>query len=147
MHMQGNFQFDTNKCQAAANKPKTSAKQTKNKCKMVTKQMQEHAEWLRNKRRINVNKCKMVTKQKIGLREANPTLKVLAEDTGFEPAEAFTSTVFKTAALNRSANPPNRNHYTLFFPLLQVYFEHFFHFFAKFSRLFPTFCTIFLSFH
>ena len=31
---------------------------------------------------------------------------LLAEDTGFEPADAFTSTVFKTAALNRSANPP-----------------------------------------
>lgn len=30
----------------------------------------------------------------------------LAEDTGFEPADAFTSTVFKTAALNHSANPP-----------------------------------------
>ncbi len=30
----------------------------------------------------------------------------MAEDTGFEPAEAFTSTVFKTAALNRSANSP-----------------------------------------
>ena len=30
----------------------------------------------------------------------------MAEDTGFEPADAFTSTVFKTAALNRSANPP-----------------------------------------
>ena len=32
--------------------------------------------------------------------------KELAEDTGFEPADAFTSTVFKTAALNHSANPP-----------------------------------------
>ena len=31
---------------------------------------------------------------------------VLAEDTGFEPADALTSTVFKTAALNHSANPP-----------------------------------------
>lgn len=30
----------------------------------------------------------------------------MAEDTGFEPADALTSTVFKTAALNRSANPP-----------------------------------------
>ena len=30
----------------------------------------------------------------------------LAEDTGFEPAVPFSTTVFKTAALNHSANPP-----------------------------------------
>ena len=29
-----------------------------------------------------------------------------AESEGFEPPEAFTSTVFKTAALNHSANSP-----------------------------------------
>ena len=31
---------------------------------------------------------------------------LLAENTGFEPADALTSTVFKTAALNHSANSP-----------------------------------------
>ena len=31
----------------------------------------------------------------------------MAEDTGFEPAEPFGSTVFKTAAIDHSANPPN----------------------------------------
>ena len=31
----------------------------------------------------------------------------LAENTGFEPADALTSTVFKTAALNHSANSPH----------------------------------------
>ena len=31
---------------------------------------------------------------------------VLAEKVGFEPTEAFTSAVFKTAAFNHSANPP-----------------------------------------
>ena len=36
------------------------------------------------------------------------SLKMMAEDTGFEPAEALTSTVFKTAALNHSANPPTK---------------------------------------
>lgn len=30
----------------------------------------------------------------------------MAEDTGFEPAEPFGSTVFKTAAIDHSANPP-----------------------------------------
>ncbi len=30
----------------------------------------------------------------------------MAEGIGFEPTEAFTSTVFKTVALNRSAIPP-----------------------------------------
>ena len=30
----------------------------------------------------------------------------MAENTGFEPADALTSTVFKTAALNHSANSP-----------------------------------------
>ncbi len=30
----------------------------------------------------------------------------MAEDTGFEPAEPFGSTVFKTAAFDHSANPP-----------------------------------------
>lgn len=34
-------------------------------------------------------------------------LKKVAEDTGFEPAEPFGSTVFKTAAIDHSANPPN----------------------------------------
>lgn len=33
--------------------------------------------------------------------------KKVAEDTGFEPAEPFGSTVFKTAAIDHSANPPN----------------------------------------
>lgn len=32
---------------------------------------------------------------------------LLAENTGFEPADALTSTVFKTAALNHSANSPH----------------------------------------
>ena len=32
---------------------------------------------------------------------------MFAESEGFEPPEAFTSTVFKTAALNHSANSPN----------------------------------------
>ena len=31
----------------------------------------------------------------------------MAENTGFEPADALTSTVFKTAALNHSANSPH----------------------------------------
>ncbi len=30
----------------------------------------------------------------------------MAEDTGFEPADPCGSTVFKTAAFDRSANPP-----------------------------------------
>ena len=30
----------------------------------------------------------------------------MAEDTGFEPVDAFTSLVFKTSALGRSANLP-----------------------------------------
>ena len=33
---------------------------------------------------------------------------LMAEDTGFEPAEPFGSTVFKTAAIDHSANPPNQ---------------------------------------
>ena len=33
-------------------------------------------------------------------------LQALAEEEGFEPPEALTSTVFKTAALNHSATPP-----------------------------------------
>ncbi len=32
---------------------------------------------------------------------------LMAENTGFEPADALTSTVFKTAALNHSANSPH----------------------------------------
>lgn len=35
--------------------------------------------------------------------------KKVAEDTGFEPAEPFGSTVFKTAAIDHSANPPNHS--------------------------------------
>ena len=34
----------------------------------------------------------------------------MAEDTGFEPAEPFGSTVFKTAAIDHSANPPQEGH-------------------------------------
>ena len=33
----------------------------------------------------------------------------MAEGVGFEPTEALTSTVFKTAAFDHSAIPPNRN--------------------------------------
>ena len=33
-------------------------------------------------------------------------IELMAEDTGFEPAEPFGSTVFKTAAFDHSANPP-----------------------------------------
>ncbi len=35
---------------------------------------------------------------------------LLAESEGFEPPEACTSTVFKTAALNHSANSPRQEH-------------------------------------
>jgi hypothetical protein len=38
--------------------------------------------------------------------EVIETIKKMAEDTGFEPAEPFGSTVFKTAAIDHSANPP-----------------------------------------
>ena len=34
---------------------------------------------------------------------------MLAEGEGFEPPEACTSTVFKTAAIVRSATPPSQN--------------------------------------
>lgn len=37
-----------------------------------------------------------------------PLRTFLAEDVGFEPTEPLGSTVFKTAAFNRSANPPTR---------------------------------------
>lgn len=40
------------------------------------------------------------------LRGRLPDSQVFAESEGFEPPEAFTSTVFKTAALNHSANSP-----------------------------------------
>lgn len=58
------------------------------------------------------------------------TLGVLAEKEGFEPPEAFTSTVFKTAAIDHSAiSPPQKykKNYTvrqkfvfffIFFPLI-----------------------------
>ena len=36
----------------------------------------------------------------------------MAEGEGFEPPEPFGSTVFKTAAFNHSANPP-QNHFFL----------------------------------
>ena len=42
--------------------------------------------------------------KKIGLGVANPIL--VAEEEGFEPPDLLQSTVFKTAALNRSAIPP-----------------------------------------
>ena len=38
---------------------------------------------------------------------------ILAEGEGFEPPEAFTSTVFKTAAFDRSAILPNINSHIL----------------------------------
>ena len=34
----------------------------------------------------------------------------LAEEEGFEPPVPFSTTVFKTAAFNRSATPPNEEH-------------------------------------
>ena len=49
----------------------------------------------------------LIKKNEEALRHGDLGLLQVAEDTGFEPAEAFASTVFKTAALNRSANPPH----------------------------------------
>ncbi len=67
-------------------------------------------------------------KNTLGSKETNVFL-TMAEDTGFEPAEALTSTVFKTAALNRSANPPHRKFFELqyilyiFLRFLQVFLK------------------------
>ena len=36
------------------------------------------------------------------------TVSMVAESQGFEPREAYTSTVFKTAAIDRSANSPGQ---------------------------------------
>ena len=43
---------------------------------------------------------------KICKKKTSVDVLLLAENTGFEPADALTSTVFKTAALNHSANSP-----------------------------------------
>ena len=49
----------------------------------------------------------LVRKSKKEGEHALPFLAVLAEDVGFEPTEPLGSTVFKTAAFNHSANPPD----------------------------------------
>ena len=47
-------------------------------------------------------------RSRAGTSELGPTplFPFLAEEEGFEPSEALTSTVFKTAAFNHSATPP-----------------------------------------
>ena len=54
--------------------------------------------WIRPLSHISVN---LMIKYKF-----NGIKSKMAEDTGFEPAEPFGSTVFKTAAIDHSANPP-----------------------------------------
>ena len=39
----------------------------------------------------------------------------MAEGVGFEPTEVLPSTVFKTAAFNHSAIPPQKTHFTTIF--------------------------------
>ncbi len=55
--------------------------------------------------RQNVGKCPKKPNPPAS-RRIDKCAELLAEEVGFEPTEAFTSTVFKTVALNRSATPP-----------------------------------------